>query len=74
MDQLYQSVESMFREAREVVIHRGFSETVPADFEDDYFDWLYIDGNHSYQHVLNDLELSFRKVKPRGLITGDDYT
>ena len=73
MDEIYQSVWSMFRDVSGVMIHQGFSENVLQEFEDHYFDWLYIDGNHSYEYVLKDLELSFLKVKPGGIITGDDY-
>ena len=43
-------------------------------FPDEYFDWVYIDGNHLYEYVKEDLEVSLRKTKAGGLITGDDYT
>jgi len=59
--------------AGQVVIHRGDSSSVLSGFPNDYFDWIYIDGNHLYEYVKQDLEMSFHKVKPGGLITGDDY-
>jgi len=34
---------------------------------------IYIDGNHLYEFVKQDLELYYRTVKEGGLITGDDY-
>ena len=74
MNQIYQSVRQKFQQNRNVTIHRGFSENVLQEFEDDYFDWVYIDGNHYYEYVLKDLQLSLLKVKPGGLIAGDDYT
>jgi hypothetical protein len=43
-------------------------------FEDAYFDWVYVDGNHSYDYVMRDLQLCRMKVKPGGIIAGDDYT
>ena len=52
--------------------HR-YSADVLAGYEDDHFDWIYIDGNHRYEPVLADLRLARAKVKPGGLITGDDY-
>ena len=36
-------------------------------------DFVYIDGNHDYEFVLKDLETWFTKVKPGGIIFGDDY-
>lgn len=57
----------------QVTIHRGFSTDVLAAFPDEHFDWIYIDGNHLYEFVKRDLELSFVKTKPGGFIAGDDY-
>ena len=37
------------------------------------FDWVYVDGNHLYDYVRSDLALYDPKVKPGGLIAGDDY-
>ena len=34
---------------------------------------IYIDGDHSYKGVKNDLELYYPKVKKNGLILCDDY-
>jgi methyltransferase family protein len=76
MDERYQAVllrfESDIRSGR-VRIHRGYSSDVLDEFPDDYFDWVYIDGNHLYEFIKQDLELSFKKTKPCGYITGDDY-
>jgi cephalosporin hydroxylase len=38
----------------------------------DKIDFLYIDGNHSYKYVLQDLELYAPKVKQNCYIVGDD--
>ena len=42
-------------------------------FPDDYFDFVYIDGQHEYISVLNDLKSWFPKIKRGGLISGHDY-
>jgi hypothetical protein len=60
-------------DTNQVKIHRGRSAAVLEEFPDNYFDWIYIDGCHLYEHVRKDLEISARKVKVDGLITGDDY-
>jgi hypothetical protein len=56
-----------------VVLHRANSEVAGAEFGDGFFDWVYIDGNHSYEFVRQDLELYYRKLKPGGFIVCDDY-
>lgn len=37
------------------------------------FDWIYIDGNHEEAAVTTDLEQSWKKLKPGGVIVIDDY-
>ena len=39
----------------------------------DNLDFVYIDGNHSYHGVLDDLGAWFFKVKDGGILCGDDY-
>jgi len=77
MDERYAHVCRRFdREIRaeHVKVHRGYSAVVLEGFPDEYFDWVYIDGNHLYEFVKQDLSLSARKTRPGGYITGDDYT
>lgn len=57
-----------------VKVHRGYSTDILDQFPDGFFDWVYIDGNHLYENVKKDIELSFRKIKVGGFLTGDDYT
>lgn len=60
--------------AGRVKVHRGYSTEILSRFPDRSLDWVYIDGNHMYEFVKQDLALSLRKVKPGGFISGDDYT
>jgi hypothetical protein len=76
MDKRYESVCARFSnqiQSGQIEIHREFSENALTQFSDGYFDWVYIDGNHLYEYVKKDLELSLEKTKPGGFITGDDY-
>ena len=43
-------------------------------FPDNYLDWVYIDGDHQYEGVTYDLEVSYPKLKQGGFILGHDYT
>ena len=73
MDAMLSTLESELDGLDNIVFNRGFSEQILGGFPDDYFDWIYIDGNHEYEYVAKDLALSFQKVKPGGFITGNAY-
>ncbi|MBD3227724.1 MAG: class I SAM-dependent methyltransferase [Candidatus Lokiarchaeota archaeon] len=76
MDDIYESVREKFKpelDKKIIDIHRDYSQDAYEEFPDEYFDWIYIDGNHKYEYVKKDLELYYPKVKKKGYITGDDY-
>jgi SAM-dependent methyltransferase len=55
-----------------VVVHRMTSKEAVGLFDDDSLDWVYIDGDHHYDAVKADLQLWYPKVRPGGLLAGDD--
>jgi hypothetical protein len=76
MDERYESVLVRFRseiDAGQVVVHRGFSNDFGLTLPAEHLDWVYIDGDHTYEFVKRDLELFFGKLKPGGHLLGDDY-
>ena len=73
MDAIMDAVVSRFSANPSVRVHRGKSHDIVEQFPDEYFDWIYIDGNHSYEAVLDDLQTWHRKVKCGGVIGLDDY-
>jgi hypothetical protein len=76
IDQRYNHVKNLFTKeitAGQVTVLRKKSDIALAGLTNNSLDWVYIDGNHLYKFVATDLELSLAKVKPGGLITGDDY-
>jgi len=76
LDDLYAKVLRRFGSEMQrgrITVHRATSEDVASSFKDGYFDWVYIDGDHVYEAVKKDLEIFHKKVKPGGLIAGDDY-
>ncbi|MCB2093994.1 MAG: class I SAM-dependent methyltransferase [Rhodobacteraceae bacterium] len=56
-----------------VIIDKGISTDVLAEFPDDYFDWVYIDTNHTYKTTAAELKLSATALKSGGLILGHDF-
>jgi hypothetical protein len=76
MDAIFDAVRQRFQDeiADGVVhLHRETSARASAQFPENYFDWVYIDANHSYDFVKQDLLTYHAKVKPGGYIAGDDY-
>lgn len=76
LDDIYNSVLRRFsREitSGQLVVHPTTSTEACSQIPDNSLDWVYIDGDHSYDAVLSDLRNFRQKVRPGGIICGDDY-
>lgn len=60
-------------EKKQVFVHIEDDLIVLERFPDNYFDWMYIDSSHMYLHTVMELEIIKRKIKPEGIICGDDW-
>ncbi len=49
------------------------SEEACKHFDDEFFDLVYIDAQHDYEDVKQDIKLWLPKVKKGGVIAGHDY-
>jgi hypothetical protein len=56
-----------------VEICRGSSYEKLPEFQNNFFDIIYLDGNHDFIYVLADAILSFSKLKVGGYMIFDDY-
>jgi hypothetical protein len=56
-----------------VQVHQGESLAMVDHFADNSLDAAYIDGEHTYDAVFNDIRAWLPKVKPGGVLCGDDY-
>ena len=54
-------------------LHQDFSYNVLPTFTPDYFDFIFVDGDHSTEGVYSDLTLSWKVLKIGGILAGDDY-
>lgn len=75
-DGKFEAVKSYFAKEIEedrVKIHKTMSTKAALDFEDDYFDWIYIDTDHSYETTRDELQLYAPKMKADGIMAGHDY-
>lgn len=52
---------------------RKFSLDAVKDFENESLDFVYIDGNHDFQNVANDIVEWEKKVRIGGIVAGHDY-
>lgn len=73
MDAYEKTMESIRGFEDRAFMFRGLGELVVDVFEDESLDFVYIDGNHAYDYVKQDIEKWWPKVKPGGLVMGHDY-
>lgn len=57
-----------------VSLHEGDSSTLLSLMPDEYFDFIYIDGDHGYRGVKKDLLQAVKKIKKNGIVACNDYT
>ena len=75
-EKIYKKVLKKFHneiKEKRIIVIKGMSEDVLETFKDDFFDWVYVDGDHRYKGVLKDLEICRKKVERSGFISGHDY-
>jgi len=74
LERLYADVCYAFRHQNNVKIIRKSSLEGAALYPDGYFDWVYVDANHLYEPVMEDLRAWYPKVKKGGYLCGHDYS
>lgn len=70
-DTFIKNIEN-YSKKEKIIINRGYSNNEIPKFQDEFFDIIYIDGNHEPEFVLEDAVLSFRKLKKGGVLIFDD--
>ena len=73
---MYVGVQERFKKEikkSKVEIIRKMSHLAAKIFEDETFDWVYIDAKHDKPNVARDLNSWAPKVEPGGWILGHDY-
>jgi len=73
LDEQYAYMKKLSEERPFIKVYREYSFNVVKGFSDDYFDFVYIDADHTYNGCLKDINDWYPKVKKGGVLVGDDY-
>ena len=73
VDLSFETLAEDVRSNAAVTLHEGVSEATLPKLEDESFDWVYIDADHTYAGVKKDIELAMGKVKPGGYLVFNDF-
>jgi hypothetical protein len=73
LDDQYNNMVDLYKKDSRVKIIRDFSISASKQFEDSYFDFVYIDADHTEEAVNADLNAWYLKVRSGGVLAGHDY-
>jgi len=69
----YVELLEKYKDMPNIKLHKGNSVDFLRGQEDNTYDIIYIDGDHSYNGVKQDLLNAYKKIKNGGYIMGHDY-
>jgi len=73
MEDIYQRVLTKFKDDKRAVTIRSFSIEAARIFQPDFFDFVYIDADHTYESVKADIKAWWPKVRSGSVFAGHDY-
>jgi hypothetical protein len=73
MDDMYEQAKEAVKDYPNCKLLRMTSLEAAELFEDNTFDFVYIDGHHGFRHVVDDINEWSKKVRKGGVISGHDY-
>lgn len=71
-DELYETARKRLQ-PYDFTLIKKWSIEAAKDFEDGSLDFVYIDGNHRFEYVVQDIAAWLPKIRKEGMIAGHDY-
>jgi hypothetical protein len=65
--------DNMLKNYDNIIKVKGLSEEMSKNYDNGYFDFVYIDANHDKLSVMNDIKYWIDKIKDDGFVGGHDY-
>lgn len=72
-EQMYQDALALSKEDERVTVLKMLSADAAKEFKNGQLDCVYIDGNHAYKNVMEDMDAYWPKIKIGGIMGGHDY-
>ena len=72
LNKIYEKAKNRLARFNCVFIEKTSMEAV-KDFLDNSLDFVFIDANHSFEYVVEDIAQWSKKVRPGGIVAGHDY-
>lgn len=69
----YEQACDLSRKDPRAILLKGLSCDVVHTFSNETMDFVYIDANHAYEYVKQDMDIWWPKVKPGGMLCGHDF-
>ena len=73
MNEVYREILNRYKDDYTVNVKRCSTTDFLQSCQNDTFDMVYVDADHSYEAVTSDLQLSFNKLRDGGILAGHDY-
>lgn len=73
MNSNYLKLKEYFKNNENVHLIKSLSVNASKQFEDCYFDLVFIDADHTYNGVWEDIVHWYPKVRSGGIVSGHDY-
>jgi inositol phosphorylceramide mannosyltransferase catalytic subunit len=73
LEKQYIYLNNKYKDNTNINLYKTYTQKYLSQIEDNKYDIIYIDADHSYEGVKRDIILSYKKIKNGGYIMGHDY-